>query len=51
LDLGEVAEAVARAAADRWGGTWERIPVSTELLADAARHETRFRSPEWTWRT
>jgi lipoate-protein ligase A len=50
-DLGEVAEAVAGAAADRWGGTWERTPVSAELLADAARHETRFRSPEWTWRT
>jgi lipoyl(octanoyl) transferase len=50
-DLGEVAETVASAAADRWGGTWERTPVSAELLADAARHETRFRSPEWTWRT
>jgi lipoate-protein ligase A len=49
-DVGEVAEAVASAAADRWGGTWERTPVSVELLADAERHEARFRSPEWTWR-
>jgi lipoyl(octanoyl) transferase len=49
-DIREVAEAVAGAAADRWGGTWERTPVSAELLAGAARHEARFRSPEWTWR-
>jgi lipoate-protein ligase A len=49
-DLQEVAEAVASAAADRWGGTWQRIPVCAELLAGAARHEARFRSPEWTWR-
>jgi lipoate-protein ligase A len=49
-DIGEVAEAVAAAAADRWGGIWERAPVSAELLAGAARHEARFRSPEWTWR-
>jgi len=50
-DIREVAEAVASAAADRWGGTWERTPVSPELLAGAARHEARFRSPEWSWRT
>jgi lipoyl(octanoyl) transferase len=50
-DAGEVAEAVAGAAADRWGGTWERTPASAELLACAARHEATFRSPEWTWRT
>jgi lipoyl(octanoyl) transferase len=49
-DTREVAEAVAGAAVDRWGGTWERTPVSAELLAGAARHEARFRSPEWTWR-
>jgi lipoate-protein ligase A len=47
---GEVAHAVAVAATDRWGGTWEREAVPAELLADAARHEVRFRSPEWTWR-
>jgi lipoate-protein ligase A len=49
-DLLEIAEAVAGAAADRWRGTWERTPVSAELLAGAARHEAWFRSPEWTWR-
>ena len=50
LDIGEVAEAVAGAAADRWGGGWERTPLSAELLAGAGRHEARFRSPDWTWR-
>ena len=49
-DIREVAEAVAGAAADRWGGTWERTPVSADLVADASRYEPRFRSPEWTWR-
>jgi lipoyl(octanoyl) transferase len=49
-DIREVAEAVAGAAADHWGGTWERTAVSAQLLADATRHEARFRSPEWTWR-
>jgi lipoate-protein ligase A len=49
-DIGEVATAVATAAANRWGGIWERTPLSTDLLAGAARHEARFRSPEWTWR-
>jgi lipoyl(octanoyl) transferase len=47
----EVAEAVAGAAADRWGGSWQRTPASAELLAGAARHEARFRSLEWTWRS
>jgi len=49
-DVHEVAEAVAAAAADRWGGAWTRPPASAELLAEAARHEVRFRSPEWTWK-
>jgi lipoate-protein ligase A len=49
-DVREVAEAVADVAADRWGGAWERDTVSGELLAEAACHEMRFRSPEWTWR-
>ncbi len=49
-DLREVADAVAAVAADRWGGAWEPEAVSAELLADAGRHEVRFRSPEWTWR-
>lgn len=49
-EAGEVADAVAVAAAERWGGAWERTPICAELLAEAARHEARFRSPEWTWR-
>ncbi len=48
-DPGEVAEAVALAAQERWGGTWERS-TSADLLAEAADHEARFRSPAWTWR-
>jgi lipoate-protein ligase A len=48
--LREVADAVATAAAERWGGAWEPGPVSGDLLAEAARHEPTFRSPEWTWR-
>lgn len=47
----EVAEAIAGAAADRWGGSWKRTSVSPDLLGGAARHEARFRSPEWTWRS
>ena len=46
----EVADAVATAAADRWGGAWERTAMPADLLSDAALHEVRFRSPEWTWR-
>jgi lipoyl(octanoyl) transferase len=46
----EVADAVATAAADRWGGAWERTAMPADLLTGAAFHEVRFRSPEWTWR-
>ncbi len=49
-DPADVAEAVAFAAAERWGGTWERTAPSGDLLAEASRHEVRFRSPAWTWR-
>ena len=44
----EVAEAVAAAASERWGGIWERSTCA-DLLAEAAGHEPRFRSPAWTW--
>ena len=45
-----VAEAVAAAASDRWPGRWVRTASSGDLLAQAAAHEVRFRSPGWTWR-
>ena len=49
-DPATVAEAVAAAAAERWGGTWERTSPDPALLAEASPHEVRFRSPDWTWR-
>jgi lipoyl(octanoyl) transferase len=49
-DPGEVAEAVATAATDRWGGVWERGSPDPALLAEASSHGVRFRSPDWTWR-
>jgi len=49
-EVQEVADAVAAAAADRWAGDWKRTAAPAELLAEAARHEGRFRSPSWTWR-
>lgn len=49
-DPADVAEAVAFAAAERWGGIWERTAPFGDLLAEASRHEVRFRSPAWTWR-
>jgi hypothetical protein len=49
-DPGVVADAVAAAAAQRWGGTWERTSPDPALLAEASSHEVRFRSPDWTWR-
>ncbi|HEU4954411.1 MAG TPA: hypothetical protein VFT28_07565, partial [Gemmatimonadales bacterium] len=45
-----VAEAVARAASQRWGGTWERTAADGALLTEASSHGVRFRSPAWTWR-
>jgi lipoyl(octanoyl) transferase len=47
---GDVAEAVATAAAERWGGGWERGSAGPRLLEEASSHGLRFRSPEWTWR-
>ncbi len=46
----QVAEAVATAAAERWRGAWDRTTADAALLAEAASHEARFRSPAWTWR-
>jgi lipoate-protein ligase A len=49
-DPNAVAESVAAAAAERWGGVWGRISLEPALLAEASSHEARFRSPDWTWR-
>jgi lipoate-protein ligase A len=49
-DPAAVAEAVAGAAAERWGGTWVRTCPDPALRAEASAHEVRFRSPDWTWR-
>jgi lipoate-protein ligase A len=49
-DPAGVAEAVAGAAAERWGGDWERTCPEPALLAEASSHAVRFRSPDWTWR-
>lgn len=43
------AGAVAAAAARRWGPPAERVEAPAGVLARAARHEPRFRSPAWTW--
>lgn len=49
-DVGEVADAVARAASQRWTGPWERCAPDAALLAETAAQAVRFRSPDWTWR-
>jgi lipoate-protein ligase A len=46
----EMAEAVAGAAEEFWGGRWERREADEELHARAGAHALRFRSEEWTWR-
>ena len=50
LDPVRVAEAVASAAADRWGGEWTPADGFAGILTEAGGYEARFRSPEWTWR-
>jgi lipoyl(octanoyl) transferase len=50
IPAAEVAEAVAGAAAEGWGGEWKRVKADEALHAEAAVHEPRFRSEEWTWR-
>ncbi|MBA3892434.1 MAG: lipoate--protein ligase family protein [Gemmatimonadales bacterium] len=51
LEASDLADAVRAAAADRWGGTWTAPAASAELLDEAADHQRRFRSAEWTWRS
>jgi lipoyl(octanoyl) transferase len=45
----EVVDMVARTAAERWNGSWDRSP-RTDLVVDAAaRYFPQFQSPAWTW--
>lgn len=50
LDPCTVAEAVGRAASERWGGSWARSAVDHALEAESKTHGARYRSPDWTWR-
>ncbi len=51
LPPGDVAQAVAGAAAARWGGEWRTEGADAFLLeVEARRHLPRFGSEEWTWR-
>jgi len=45
----ELVEAIADAAAERWGGPWERQASGEALVDSASRHAPRFRSDAWTW--
>jgi lipoate-protein ligase A len=45
----ELVEVIADAAAERWGGTWERQANADALLESAGGHAARFRSHAWTW--
>jgi lipoate-protein ligase A len=45
----EVVEAVVRAAALRWKGTWSRISDSAAVVKAAAVRFALFQSPAWTW--
>jgi lipoate-protein ligase A len=45
----ELVEAIADAAAERWGGRWEREGGGEALVDSAGRHAARFQSDAWTW--
>jgi lipoyl(octanoyl) transferase len=49
LGTGEVVEAVAAAAAQRWRGAWKRLSDPVPLLRAAAVHFPQFQSRTWTW--
>jgi lipoyl(octanoyl) transferase len=49
-DHQDVTEAVAHAAAVRWGGRWDRQPPIESVLELADTNVPRFRSDAWTWR-
>jgi lipoate-protein ligase A len=50
-DPARVADAVATAASKRWGGDWRRAAMPDCPVGEARRHEMRFRSADWTWRS
>jgi lipoate-protein ligase A len=45
----EAAEALARAAAERWGAPDERMDDCASVVQQAHGHAARFRSSVWTW--
>jgi lipoyl(octanoyl) transferase len=45
----EVVEMVARTAAERWSGAWDRSPRADVVVEAAARYFPQFQSPAWTW--
>jgi lipoate-protein ligase A len=49
LSPGDLIEAVARAAAARWRGAWQRVSTPGAVLNAAGAHFVQFQSPAWTW--
>lgn len=53
IDPAPGAEQVAHAIAQAAGELWSTAPVThaggAEVLRDACHHESRYRSPDWTW--
>jgi len=49
LETEEVIDAVSRAAARWWKGTWMNVDSADEIVRASTQHAPRFRSPEWTW--
>ncbi len=45
----QLAQAVAAAAAARWGPPARRVEAPAEVLERAEAHDACFRSPAWTW--
>jgi lipoate-protein ligase A len=50
LPAADLAEAIAAAAAARWGGDWMRGIPDPALLDEARALQSRFSSADWTWR-
>ncbi|MEP7227486.1 MAG: hypothetical protein ABI785_09010 [Gemmatimonadales bacterium] len=49
LRVGELAEAITRAAGTRWPGEWNTAPDLEPALHRATSHVPHYRSVEWTW--